>query len=101
MAEQLELDCYHKAEEDEPKFTLLARDPLAAHMVALWAALRSGNVASALCIFADTVGDPGYEYQNFPEPSEVKISSACDISREMNKWRNDKNLPIYTIHYVA
>lgn len=34
-------DCYGKAEDDEPMFTLLARDPLAPALVRLWADLRT------------------------------------------------------------
>lgn len=33
-------DCYAKAEDDEPMFTLLARDPLAATLVREWADRR-------------------------------------------------------------
>lgn len=33
-------DCYDKAEDDEPIFTLLARDPLAPSLVRLWAGFR-------------------------------------------------------------
>jgi len=39
-------DCYAKAEPDEPMFVLLARDPLAPHLVRLWSDLtvaRPGN----------------------------------------------------------
>jgi hypothetical protein len=42
-----EFDCYAAAEPDEPLFTLLGRDPLASHLVRLWAALRIGNQANA------------------------------------------------------
>ncbi len=33
-------DCYDKAEQDEPMFVLLARDPLAPVLVRIWATLR-------------------------------------------------------------
>lgn len=99
MTEQLELDCYHKAEEGEPKFTLLARDPLAAHLVALWAALRKGDTASAVAIFADTVSDPAYIYRNKTDSYE-KVSSACDISRNMLHWRKEKELKTFGVYNV-
>lgn len=35
-----QFDCYAAAEEDEPMFILLARDPLAPVLVELWATLR-------------------------------------------------------------
>ena len=57
-------DCYAKAAPDEPMFVLLARDPLAAILVRLWADLRehaSGN------------------------PSKVFEARTCAI--DMEKWR--------------
>lgn len=99
--EQLELDCYHKAEEGEPKFTLIARDPLAAGMVALWAALRKGETASALSIFASIVADPAYDYRVKPNRDVSKLASACNISREMVQWREDKGLPVFAVRNVA
>lgn len=34
-------DCYERAREDEPTFTLLGRDPHAAVLINLWAAMRA------------------------------------------------------------
>ena len=34
-------DCYDKAEDDEPMFVLLARDPVAPVLVRMWCELRS------------------------------------------------------------
>lgn len=98
---QLELDCYHKAEHDEPKFTLLARDPIAAHMVALWAALRKGDTVSALGIFSDTVTDPAYQYSHTGATNEDKLKSACDIAREMIAWRESKSLETFELYTVS
>lgn len=36
-------DCYANAEPDEPMFVLLARDPVAAHVVRYWAWIREQN----------------------------------------------------------
>lgn len=36
-------DCYGKAEDDEPMFVLLARDPLAPRLVEQWAELREAT----------------------------------------------------------
>lgn len=101
--EQLELDCYHKAEEGEPKFTLLARDPLAPFMVGLCSAPRKGDTASAVCLFADMVADPAHNYRvNAAERSSPeKLASAANISREMVKWREDKGLEAFEVHNVA
>lgn len=101
--EQLELDCYHKAEDGEPKFTLLARDPLAPYLVALWAALRVGDTASAVSIHADMIVDPAHKYRvdKSSRSSPEKIASACNISREMVKWREEKGLEAFEVHNVA
>lgn len=99
--QQLELDCYHKAEEGEPKFTLLARDPLAAHMVAIWAAARKGDHISALSIFTDMLIDPAHKYRTERDISPEKLASACDISREMLAWRTEKGLEVFEVYNVA
>jgi hypothetical protein len=52
-------DCYSRAEPDEPMFVLLGRDPMAAILVELWAAVRECThpgdpmVAEALKCAAD------------------------------------------------
>lgn len=100
-AVQLELidDCYHKAEEGEPKFTLLARDPLAPFMVALWAAMRAGDTGSALSIFADMNSDPGHQYSRNPS-APTKINGASDIAVQMNDWRKAKGMEQFGLHVV-
>lgn len=58
-------DCYHRAEPDEPKFTLLGRDPHAAVLVNLWAVMRRIE------------GDPD---------DMAKIESAEALANEMALW---------------
>jgi hypothetical protein len=41
-------DCYEKAEPDEPMFILLARDPLAANLVRMWASLHRSTKGANL-----------------------------------------------------
>ena len=41
-----EFDCYANAEDDEPMFILLARDPIAADLVRLWAKSRELAIRS-------------------------------------------------------
>lgn len=57
--------CYEKAEDDEPMFILLARDPQAPALVDLWASIREteGNE------------DPG------------KIAEARRLAERMRIWR--------------
>lgn len=46
-------DCYTKAADDEPMFVLLARDPLAPHLVKLWAAFYPASRAQEAMECAD------------------------------------------------
>lgn len=100
---ELQLDCYLKAEVGEPKFTLLARDPLAPFMVALWGALRKGDTASAVCLFADMVADPAHNYRVNPamRSSPEKLASAANIANEMVEWRKGKGLEAFEVHTVS
>ncbi len=103
VEQQLELDCYHKAEADEPKFTLLARDPLAAYLVALWECFRKGDTANAVCIFADIVAEPAYKYRSDPSSrsSVEKLASAMRITRDMIAWREAKGLGRFEFPYIT
>lgn len=88
-------------EEGEPVFILRARDPLAPHMAALWAALRKGDTASALSIFSDTVSDPAYKYRqpgNYDDTQ--KVHSASNKAKEMNRWRENKGLEAFGLYTV-
>jgi hypothetical protein len=48
-------DCEAKAHPDEPKFTLLGRDPIAHHLVAIWSALASGKPGFARVFLEDAI----------------------------------------------
>jgi hypothetical protein len=86
MQQQLEMtDCYHKAEPDEPKFTLLGRDKAAPVCVRLWAAIREGNF-EALTLLLGEVADITQQYSTNPT-SETQVSEACAIAGEMEQWR--------------
>ena len=61
-------DCYDKAEDDEPMFTLLARDPMAPALVRLWADSRG-------------VLDP-----NCPPD---KLREARVLAVKMEEWKRD------------
>lgn len=78
-------------EEGELTFTLRARDSMAPHFAALWAALAAGDTATALSLFADLNGGLAYDYRNEPRTSE-KINSASDVAIAMNEWRASKGL---------
>lgn len=60
-------DCYAKAEDDEPIFVLLARDPFAPILISLWIELREMNDAHEL----------------------RKLDDAYDVARDMKKWKEN------------
>lgn len=57
-------DCYEAADPDEPMFVLLARDPLAAMLVDLWANTR------------EVIAGPS-----------AKVEEARACARSMKDWR--------------
>ena len=59
-------DCYSKAEPDEPMFVLLGRDPSAALLIGMWAALR------------EAMGE-----------DEEKVDEARDCADACLKWARD------------
>lgn len=65
-----EFDCYAKAEDDEPMFILLARDPLAPILVDLWAELRG--------------------FREDTKENRDKIREADWCAAEMKAWRRAK-----------
>jgi hypothetical protein len=79
-------DCYKKANQDEPMFTLLARDPAASHLVVMWACIRNGDTEGALQEFNSIVQDIGPTYAEFPEKPE-KIAEAIAVAEAMEAWR--------------
>lgn len=81
-----EFDCHAKAEPDEPRFTLLARDPLAPHLVRLWAAARRGDLYGGLTLLSDL-----FMAQGFPLVDEAKESEADTCADEMGDWRDEHN----------
>lgn len=87
-------------EEGEPIFILRARDPLAPFMVAIWAALRKGDTASAVVLFGDIVADPAYKYRQGKNPNPEKVTSASAKAKEMNFWREEKGLEWFNLHVV-
>lgn len=64
-----EFDCYAAADPDEPMFVLLGRDPVAAEVVAYWAALREQ--------LAHDRGDD-------PELAKAREAVAC--AEQMRAW---------------
>ncbi len=102
--EQPEFDCLGKSQREgmpEP-FVLIASDGLSPFLIALWAALKVGDTASAVVVFSDMVADPSYKYrQPDNKPNMNKIANACKIAKDMVTWREDNCLENYPVHTVA
>ena len=63
------IDCYAKAEPDEPIFILLARDIIGSDTVRAWAYARIAQTG---------------------DPRDAKAIQAFEISVAMDEWRNDR-----------
>lgn len=48
-----QFDCHAKAEDDEPIFTIRAKDPLAPYLIQAWRMLRGGNTEAAVLNIRD------------------------------------------------
>lgn len=78
-------DCLAHALPGEPYFVLLARDPLAGHLVSIWSKLRMGADIEAaqavfrhLCVLAE---------RYWLEPDAEKAAEALDCAMAMIAWR--------------
>lgn len=77
-------DCYANALPDEPMFVLLARDSLAPHVVAIWAAARSLNTV-AMQNAIHCLVDEATKKKGVANPD--KILEALRCSADMAAWR--------------
>lgn len=78
-------DCHASAEDDEPLFTLLARDPLAPYLVAAWAEMRMGNPAKVREIVGNMLRIETARY--YLEPDTAKAIEALTCANMMPAWR--------------
>lgn len=78
-------DCHEAAADDEPLFTLLARDQLAPHLVLIWACIRGGDPITALDEFNRMVQDHIVTYD--PEAEKGKVQEAAACAESMQDWR--------------
>jgi hypothetical protein len=68
-------DCYHRALPDEPKFTLLARDPMFYELVMAWANRREYDIH---------IGDR-------PKEDLVLVQEARMMAIQAREWRRENN----------
>lgn len=87
-------DCLEKAEADEPFFVLLARDPVGAHFVRMWAMLREDDFENAKITFDDLVLKLFNQHHRtkLRTPDEIeerernKVKEANECSAAMRAW---------------
>jgi hypothetical protein len=86
-------DCHAAAHDDEPLFTLLARDPQFVPLVSLWAAVRTKNWPTAAQRFADLLRVA----QDVPdrEVDAAKAEEARAVAHTAVTWRTSRNLKAY------
>ena len=78
-------DCHEAALDDEPRFALLARDPLAGFLVSIWSSMRFGDL-EAVDAKCDTMMrrlGPDYEIS----PDVAAGSEAIECAMAMFAWR--------------
>ena len=78
-------DCYAAALPDEPMFVLLARDPLAPWLTAIWARLRDGDPASARAQLEEAIAEAQI-WGNKPEFQKAAEAEQCAV--DMMHWRH-------------
>jgi hypothetical protein len=79
-----QFDAYAKAEDDEPVFTLLARDPIAPALIEAWAYLRSGQIGAAEIAFRAAMDAATHITPQ--TPGEAQIRSAFEVAEESRAW---------------
>ncbi len=87
-----EYDCYAHAEQDEPLFVLLARDPSAEFLVAAWAAVRAGDLVAATHLMAQAIEalkTAGKRHLPYEAPKSIE---AQQCAKNMRTWRMGKKM---------
>jgi hypothetical protein len=85
-----QFDCYAKADPDEPIFTLRANDPNASDFVAMWAALRMGDLPQVVHCFDYIVTANHSRLQEGVKSSDEKTEEAFRCANDMRAWRRKK-----------
>lgn len=85
-------DCYANAEPDEPMFVLLARDISAKYLTAAWAAIKCGDMVTAMKMVCDAIKEQERIGKPFREPLDPTILEANQCSRMMQSWAEMRQL---------
>jgi len=66
-----QFDCYDRALPNEPRFTFLARDPMAPDLIEMWADLRLREI----------------KLKKRPRSDGPQLQEARDCAKAMRQWR--------------
>lgn len=89
-------DCHAKAADDEPLFTLRAKDPIAPQLVLIWKAIRAGRYQEAefQLKMATRRWDLALatEGRTILPPDSAKAIEAVQCATDMAVWHRDNVL---------
>ena len=85
-------DCYAKAMDDEPIFTLRAKDPVADSFVAAWAAVRAGNTEDAKRLMGRASEQLAASGRSLLPYTSEKSVEAQQCAKAMYNWRLRKKI---------
>lgn len=71
---------------EQPLFALMGDDPIAPHLVVMWACIKNGDTAGALNELNTIVQDYGEEYEQRPASQDV-IAHAIAVAEAMEAWQ--------------
>lgn len=78
-------DCYAKAADDEPIFTLRAKDPIAPYLVEIWVASRKGRWDECVAILGRAVADAAVQARVSSDNYD-KLQEADAVADSMRAW---------------
>lgn len=81
-------DCYAKAAEDEPIFTLRAKDPLAPGLVRAWRYLSAGNLTSAMEVMHEALAARQFAGKECLPLDSEKSDEAAACATAMEIWQS-------------
>ncbi len=88
-------DCHGKADDNEPLFTLRAKDPIAPQLVLIWKAIRCGEYQQAdfhlRMAKQQWNAAVTHHHRTMLPPKSEKAVEAVKVASDMALWYNAKN----------
>jgi len=86
-----QFDCYTKAADDEPLFTLRGKDPSGPYLVSIWRCVRLGDFEGAIQYIKAMQLDKDVLARISTEEYE-KLTEARDVAFAMTSWRETRKV---------